>query len=183
MGWTEYNIYNSPKKECDKILTWEVNTRSCNVVKSYMKGNIYYAVINFKNTETNFDIKTAVVFLTHYYPKAKNFNFAYKDMNEDEYPFYYDFPESYLELLSPTTNPNAIRWREECHKHNLTKKRLSKLKKGDIIEFQSPFDTATINRGQTIRAYKHSKNCFIYSSYKWPTKWIPGDFVVVSSQK
>lgn len=183
MGWLEYNIYNSPKKECDKILTWEAGTRSCNVVKSYMKGNVYYAVINVKNTATDFDKNTAVVFLTHYSPKAKNFNFAYKDMDEDMHPFYYDFPESYLELLSETTNPSAIKWREECHKRNSIKKRLSKLKKGDIIEFQCPLNTSITNEGQTIRVYKHSKNCFIYSSYRWPIQWIPGDFVVVSPQK
>jgi hypothetical protein len=81
---------------------------------------------------------TAIVCLIH---RVKaHFNFGYKDMDETMQPYYYNCPKEVLALLTPTTNMNAQVWRNECANNNAQKVLTKALKKGDVVEFDTPFN-------------------------------------------
>ncbi|NSW83918.1 MAG: hypothetical protein HPY90_11735 [Syntrophothermus sp.] len=44
------------------------------------------------------------------------YNFGYKDMAEEMGPYFYNCPERILELLTPTDDEWALKWRETCWK-------------------------------------------------------------------
>ena len=52
-------------------------------------------------------------------------------MDETMHPYYYDFPVSWLDLLSPTDSENARKWREEVRKRA---EKLARLKVGTTWE-------------------------------------------------
>ena len=112
MGWYAYDIYTSPKAECDRILNQKGENYESRILKSCMKGNVYYAAVSLKTPEE--ECVYAAVFLTNYSPRAKKeFNFAVKEMDETVGPYRYDFPEEYFKLLTPTNSKYALEWREE----------------------------------------------------------------------
>lgn len=47
---------------------------------------------------------------------AHGLRFGYKDIDERMGPLRYDCPQQILDLLSPTDNPYALAWREECRR-------------------------------------------------------------------
>lgn len=49
-------------------------------------------------------------------------NFSYKYMSEFDMPYYFNCPQSILNLLTPTEDLNAIAWRKRCIKHKQTAK-------------------------------------------------------------
>lgn len=64
--------------------------------------------------------------------------FEYKDMHEDMGPYFYDAPVSLLNKLTPTTNENAMRWREKCRQNIALKKskNMVKLNEGDEVSVE-----------------------------------------------
>ena len=60
-------------------------------------------------------IKYACVYLLKGRSNTR-YGWGYKDMDESMHPYYYDFPVSWLDLLSPTDSENARKWREEVRK-------------------------------------------------------------------
>ena len=108
MGYTFYDFkVKSPKKELDSIF----NTKDREVLLSKIKGNIYYAAIQNKNS---LQIYALICIFEN-----KKF-FSYKEMSEYEHPFYYNCPEKILNLLSETYNGNALSWRLKV-KNNIKK--------------------------------------------------------------
>lgn len=183
MGWMSYDIWSSPKAECDRILNQKTEKYESKVLKSYMKGNVYYAAVSLKTPEE--ECVYAAVFLTSYSPRAtKEFNFAVKEMDETLGPHYYDFPEEYFELLTPTNSEFAIAWRTEVKKRIDLKKKLSKLKKGDKIKFISTCDMASgIKAGDEV-IIKKDKRCFMRGSFwRWPKNLIPYEFEIIKEDK
>ena len=182
MGWLCYDIYTSPKQECDRILNYKGENGIQEVLASYMKGNIYYAVVHQKTEKR--DCNFAAVFLTYYSPKARNgYNFGYKDMDETMCPYYYDFPEKYFKLLTPTDNKYAIEWRQRVSENIEAKKNLAKIKYGDKIQFKSPIETTSgVKIGDTIIIEK-KKGYFLRNGYwRWPKKWIPAEFEIIKNK-
>lgn len=183
MGWSSYDIYTSPKMECDRILNQKAENYESTVLKSYMKGNVYYAAVSLKTPQE--ECVYAAVFLTNYSPRAKKeFNFSIKEMDETVGPCYYDFPEEYLKLLTPTNSRYALEWREEVKKVIEWKKKLSKLKKGDKIKFIASYDmTSGVKAGDEVILQKY-KRYFMYGSFwKWPTRLIPTEFEIIKEEK
>lgn len=189
MGWYCYDIYTSPKVECDRILTQKNENYESRVLKSYMKGNVYYAAVwqKIKNEEKQWDTEKvfAAIFLTNYSPKAKKgFNFGIKEMDETVGPCYYDFPEEYLKLLTPTNSKYAIEWREKVKQEIERKKKLSKLKIGNKIKFLARYDmTSGVKVNDEIILIKTKRGFMHGSFWKWPTKLIPTEFEIIKEDK
>lgn len=72
------------------------------------------------------------------YSNRSYYNFSYKDMDESCGPYLYNCPERILEVLTPTTNEYALKWREECWEMINARKKV-RLRKGTIIKMHSSY--------------------------------------------
>lgn len=130
MGWTgqKAKYYTKGgridrKAECDGYFLDYPNDGHFAVLKSVMRGSVYYAAIKnlVRNVGRDAEGKSiyepvadgkvwAAVFLT----SVNKDKFYYKDMDETCGPCYYDCPKSILDLLSDTDNKRANSWRQKC---------------------------------------------------------------------
>jgi hypothetical protein len=176
MGWTShhashYKIVNGRrtvdrKAECDAYFMEGLNRGHYNVVKSSMIGSTYYAAVQtlkrgirqgehdyiYEDIPENERETGAVVFLTSVDMKD-HFNFSYKDMCESMGPYSYDCPKGILDLLTPTENEYANKWRELCRERLAEKKDPNALKNlpvGTQIKVTLPFDTTYHKAGQEV---------------------------------
>ena len=158
MGWLEYRAEHykngkvDRKAEMDSKYNWEDESRKVEVLKSSMVGSTYYAAVKSLNKTNGYECVTAVICLTS--TNAKDyFNFAYKDMDETMGPYKYDCPKGILELLTPTDNEYANKWRELCRERLAEKKDPNALKNlpvGTKIKVIMPFDTNYHKAGQEV---------------------------------
>jgi len=123
MGWDgRYIGYNPSPKERQQMIdsdyTWSKDDHSVRVVKSTMKGNTYYGVIEVTDKGKK-SYRTAVVVLTSY----SNGEIAFKSMDESMGPNACDMPVSYLKLLTPTESQYANDWRMKVVENNEIKGR------------------------------------------------------------
>lgn len=157
MGWTAYKAMHykngkiDRKGECDYIFSRETKYE---LVKSVMVGTVYYAAVRSIDTGEVW----AAVFLT----QVDRDEFAYKDMDETVIPFYYDCPNSILNLLTPTDNEHSNYWRERCRENNARKhspKAFGKLKEGQQVMWTVPDDKFDgLNKGDKVRIVKARVN-------------------------
>ena len=132
MGWdfchAKYYKTNGSvdrKAELDERFTWGDHK----VIKSSMKGSVYYGAIDFGNGNV-----VAVIVLTSGADRNNPyFNFGAKVMDETMHPLYYDCPKAILDLLTETDDWNANEWRDKCRQNLMADKWLSKLNIGDKI--------------------------------------------------
>ena len=189
MGWdgsipTNFKNGRVDKKaELDSRYTWEDNTTKCSVKKSKMVGSEYYAAIEYQNIKKGIKKIIGIVALT----RMSDGYLMVKTMEETVGPYYYNCPVDILDLLTPTENEYALKWRRECRK-NATKPKISVLEEGSIIAFTVPCDTKYNHKGDVVRLEKRSRNNNKRKSYKWiqldhfcywPTKMIPREFTVI----
>lgn len=119
MGWdythaTHYkNGKVDRKAECDELYTWSNETKTVRVLKSSMKGAIYYAAVEITTSESK-EVIGVVAATTGADKNDPYFNFGVKTMDETMQPFYYDCPKGILDLLTPTDNKYANKWRRLC---------------------------------------------------------------------
>lgn len=130
MGWTYTH-----KKENEKIVDFFkrefesfTGLRQVNILDCSVKNRVAY--IALADTREGKTEVRAVVCLLDYSPKDYH-NFGYKDMSEEMGPYAYDCPKKILDLLSPTTDENALKWRASCRE--MLKKTL---KAGDKVRFK-----------------------------------------------
>lgn len=158
MGWTGISKYYcelNKKGKIDRKATLDYEFRgwtseTCGTttnIKSAMVGTTYYAA--FKTEKPNGAIEVwAMVIITSL---DKN-EFRYKDMTEDMMPGYFDCPKSILDLLTPTDDEYANKWRQNCREAlaNRNKKTwLQKLNIGDKIIY-------TKRNGEQLTLVKHA---------------------------
>lgn len=191
MGWWTYDIYTSPKEECDKCYSSNLKKENGvegrdKILASCMKGNVYYAAI-----ERTWDDDTprevwAAIALTYYNPKAKKAdNFSIKQIDETMGPYNYDMPERYLDLLTETHSQYAKEWREKCRAQIEHRKALNNVPVGKSISFKSIYDMQSgVKCGDKViltkcKAGKNKKAHWCSSCYKWPEKFIPIDFKIL----
>lgn len=182
MGWTSYhaNFYKNGKvdRKAEIDTMWNDDTsHKFTVLKSSMKGSVYYGAIKQKNTGEVF----AVVFLTSTDMKDY-FNFSYKDMDETCGPYQCDCPKGILDLLTPTDNEMANAWRETCYERLKAKRNpntLGRLPVGTVIKYNVG--------GKEVTAYKHPAG-YQFKRPFWmlqnrnlyvKQKHIPSDYVVI----
>lgn len=99
-------------------------------LKRRFVGNTLYTVHSYKKTDG-----TVINFACVYLLKGRNGTrdgWGYKDMDETMHPYYYDFPASWLDMLSPTDSTSANEWRE-CVRKRAAK--LARMKVGTRWEY------------------------------------------------
>ena len=179
MGWTEYNAhyYKNGKVDVKKEVEEKIiNGVDYEVVKSTLKGAIWYGAVRNKKTQEVFGVvvKTSVKNNSYY-------NFAYKLMDETEGPCYYDCPKKIIDLLSPIDSEWANEWRKKCLESK-KKNPLDELPIGTVIQFEG-------SNGKKETYYKHSpayqfKRPFWMYKYEWKyisKKYIPENFEIIPS--
>lgn len=177
MGWTstDARFYTADgkvnrKAECDALYTWEGEKTKNEVIKSSMRGSVYYAAVRTTDKTTGHSEVFAAVCLTST-RRDGGFNFGYKGMTEDMGPCEGDCPKGILVLLTDTESKYAKEWRERCWAKIRDKKQnrqsLASIKIGEIIEFE--------RGGVTIRAEKMAP------AYQFKTPWfkVVGEFEYV----
>ena len=196
MGWTSYHATHykngrvDRKAECDAYFMEGLNKGYYDILKSSMKGSVYYAAvkplkkysedINGNKIIVDIPLETqqvfGIVFLTQVDTKDY-YNFSYKDMDETMGPCYYDCPKSILDLLSPTNNEYANNWRAKCQKQ-ITKKTnpnsLNKLPFNSIIQVTMPFDTTYFRKGDKVKLQKRKNyytNRTVWMTISYPIKF------------
>jgi len=144
MGWTiHYDIPTDERREILNILRWPYPAE---VLKLRKVGSIWFAAVRFspkgdtlpENIRGQYtpdhtgSITACIVILT----SRKNGEWGYKDMSEDMGPAepYCRCPNSILKLLSPTSNPYALAFRDRCRRWN----NRSRLNIGDRIRIPEP---------------------------------------------
>lgn len=169
MGWTSYvaqyykNGKIDRKKECDAYFLEGLNRGYYEIIKSTMVGNVYYAAVKSLKKRVNktiIDIPTneQEVFATVILTGVDKNLFFYKEISENMGPCYYDCPESILNLLSPTDNKYALRWRKDCKKQIKRKRFLKSCPIKTMIQFLD-------HNNQTITLIKQPP------MYQFKTEW------------
>ena len=170
MGWTSYeatyfkkNGDIDRKAECDAYFMRD-NAGHYKVLKSSMKGTVYYA---------------AVTTLTKYIGKDENGKSMYESIPEDKQEVwaavfltrteegrYFHYKDQ--DLLSNTDHELALDWRKRCRKNIQKSNKLSKLdrlKNGSVIRFPSILSfTNGINVGDEMTLTKINRK-WIYEKY------------------
>lgn len=151
MGWLFSDRWLSRKDIGDHL----INGNGVKTIKYRWVGCNLYCVHEHTN-EQGETTRWACIYLTK---GKKGFAHGYKDMDETMGPYYYDFPVSWLDMLSPCDSENALGWRK-CVRERAEK--LSRIKLGTtwklgdntftIIERKSPSCVRTKNQfGDTWR--------------------------------
>lgn len=171
MGWTstDARFYTTDgkvnrKAECDALYTWEGEKTKNEVIKSSMRGSVYYAAVRTTDKTTGHSEVFAAVCLTST-RRDGGFNFGHKGMAEDMGPCEDDCPKGILVLLTDTKSKYAKEWRERCWAKLRDKKpSLSSVKIGEVIKFEY--------EGKTIHAEKMAP------AHQFKTPWfkIVGEF-------
>lgn len=144
MGWI-FNHEQTPinrREICRKHVSDKYE-----VLKDALVGSTWYAAI--KNKETG------EVFASIALTKIDNSdfcNFGVKWMDEECGPYHCDCPESILNLLSPTENEWALRWRKDCRE-------AAKERKNKSILAAAPLGArlrVTLIGGDVVTVIKHA---------------------------
>ena len=186
MGWTSYeatyfkkNGDIDRKAECDAYFMRD-NAGHYKVLKSSMKGTVYYAAVTtltkyigkdengksmYESIPEDKQEVWAAVFLTR---TEEGRYFHYKDQDETAGPYEDHCPKCILDLLSNTDHELALDWRKSCRKNIQKSNKLSKLdrlKNGSVIRFPSILSfTNGINVGDEMTLTKINRK-WIYEKY------------------
>lgn len=173
MGWTYFQKPENVSKWFSDQLTWETEKTKNTCLKTAIKFKEAYAAVETIEKETGKREVWAAAFLLNY-TRDSYYNFGYKDMDETMGPYIYNCPASILNLLTPTENETANKWREMC------KQRAEKgtVKIGDTVKFNEPVsggqDTFTkIKYGKMRNIFKnptgglHRLPKWVFEAYQW----------------
>ena len=186
MGWTSYeatyfkkNGDIDRKAECDAYFMRD-NADHYKVLKSSMKGTVYYAAVTtltkyigkdengksmYESIPEDKQEVWAAVFLTR---TEEGRYFYYKDQDETAGPCEDHCPKCILDLLSNTDHELALDWRKRCRKNIQKSNKLSKLdrlKNGSVIRFPSILSfTNGIDVGDEMTLTKINRK-WIYEKY------------------
>ena len=147
------------------------------VIKAAKVGRTVYAAVKFEKPNTK-PYVFAAVFDTR--TDLKNsLNFGFKDMDETCGPYLVDCPLYILDLLSPTEDEYAIKWRNACRERaklnaaqNKLKRSLDKAKQYDCVtKLDLQYASINIPKGShiTIRFRKGWKKGKWVFDFKWAT--------------
>jgi hypothetical protein len=164
MGWLYMHRagmggHEMPKAYLDDQLTYEREAcedapfRGCRVLKSVFTGSTYYAAVERYGEDRERLYVTAVICLVRWNPKAADgLIFGYKDMDEQSGPVEANCPRSILELLTSSSHPYALDWRNRCYAMLRLKER--KVADGDILRLPEPL---RFTDGSEHREFRVSK--------------------------
>lgn len=204
MGWTSYRAtyYHNDgtvnrKAECDAYFKEGLNRGYYEVVKSAMRGSIYYAAVKVlltpqKNPDGTCKEDANGHFIYEPIPKEEqetfgvvvltgvdDGDFAYKIVSETMGPVHHRCPKNVLDALSPTTNAYALEWREKCREY-LAKPNPSKLPVGTVIQFERNGATVELVKKPPMYQFKTPWWYNADSGCYFSKKRLPEDFVVIT---
>lgn len=128
MGWdythAKHYLSNGKvdrKAECDDMFTWTSNGKSVRVLKSAMRGRVYYAAVEVISPEGERNVVGTICLTAGMNRRDPYFNFGVKVMDESYHPFYYDCPKGILDLLTETQDADSLEWRRKCEEKRKAK--------------------------------------------------------------
>ena len=145
MGWTSQhaNYYKNGTvdklEECRDLLTCSSEKGFWKPIKMALVGSTVYAAVERVLPNGDRYVYGEVILtktnMRDYY------DFSYKDMDETSGPYKTECPIAILNLLTPTDNENAKKWREDCYEYHRNKANskkdknsLNNLPVGSVIE-------------------------------------------------
>jgi hypothetical protein len=179
------------KKQCDDLFLAGASEGVYKVKKSTMIGKTYYAAVEpiqqfNKNTGHWEDIpkeerKTFPAIIFTKTANKPDYNFFYEIMDENLCPIAYDCPESILNLLSPTDNKLALKWRSGCReevKKRKIRRKLRALPFGTTIRFNRGMETLVATKcppdsSSTWSYWRTTTNTKIKNQY------VPDDYTIL----
>ncbi|MFH0246065.1 DUF6927 domain-containing protein [Streptomyces sp. HK10] len=111
MGWLFYRRDKNAETN-EEHFAKKLDDRYKIIARGTVEGVFYAAVRDQITSEV-----TAFIALTRW-TKDPDFNFGYKDMDENCGPGDHKAPKSVLNALTPTTNESALAWRAQCRAHH-----------------------------------------------------------------
>lgn len=171
MGWTYGPLYQfGSMKQFVKEYNYE-NEKAKSTVLDYAVVNrtiLYVAVEQIiKSTQERRVLAAIVEF------KFNRKEYGYRDMDESMNPYHHDCPTRILDLLTPTDNPSALKWREACREHSKLLSSCS-MKEGQVfvrkLSYSTKVDTVTLIR--PITKYSWVGVTDEGAHYRYTKKWL-----------
>lgn len=182
MGWTYTSMDKGQAGDYFKnMLNWETETASNKLLRGAFKGfREYYGAVETTIKATGEKRVWAFTAMIDWRKNDYN-NFGYKDMDETMGPYMFNCPKTILDLLTPTDNEYANKWR------NSNWERINntlKVKDGDIIKLKNPIrfrggqelDTFRVEKKGRKTSYYHPSNN--YGRYLVKKAWLVGAKVI-----
>ena len=158
MGWSfVYSMEgrDTPKAYLDGVYTWSNDEADVRVLKSAVRGRVYYAAVERRSRKTGERIVFAGVCLFRRCSKSRDGTvFGYKSMDETVGPCERHCPAGILDLLTETRYPYAIQWRADCRSNladQAQEQRQPRPKAGDIVLLAEPM---RFTDGAELRRFK-----------------------------
>jgi hypothetical protein len=142
-----------------KEMGWEKEDGSyCRILDNGRKGNVVYLKVE-TNTPKNQTERFILVCVTHWY-RNEYFNFAYKPMEEDMGPMYWDCPLRLFDDLTEPKTDTAKEWRERVRACHTKKSPIPKF--GQVIKFEHPIRFTDGFEGDTFRVVRYGVKAKVY---------------------
>ena len=155
MGWlfmSSLGGHNGPREYLDAEFTCERPGRSSKVLRSALvRMRTYYAAVEVLAEGREREVWDCVC-LVKYNPRdCEGYIFGYKSMEEGMGPCETECPVAILELLTPTSNDYALKWRSACRERAATRAAKPKLRHGQLVTFAEPLRFVDGRTHQTLR--------------------------------
>ncbi len=155
MGWlfmSSLGGHSGPREYLDAEFTCERLGRSSKVLRSALvRMRTYYAAVEVLTEGSEREV-WACVCLVKYNPRDREgYIFGYKSMEESLGPCEIECPIAILDLLTPTDNDYAVKWRSSCREGAAARAAKPKLRHGQLITFAAPIRFADGRTHQTLR--------------------------------
>lgn len=167
MGWMfQYGKPADVKAEIERLCTWDSDRSLGRPLKVMNYGSTYYAAVKATLldplatcSDFELDDTRSYVFGAIFLTQISNGDWGYKDMDEAMGPNASRCPKGVLNLLSPTTSENALRWRERCRRPRLQPKT------GDRVRIKEAWDPY----GTDFEKIEYGRRRGVYRSLKTGT--------------
>ena len=152
----------SKSKECELLVKELETEEGVNFIKGKLISNHYFCVMqDAKNIN-----KMYVIDLSVSHSKSLKKGCLRYHFSSEENIHNYDCPNFLLDLLSDTSSPKALQWRQKCrnlNQKNEKKESLKELEPDSIVEVLWPFKSKHINKNDLLFLIKTKyKNHYIW---------------------
>lgn len=142
-----------------EFLRKELDGERVKIVDHSVKGNTAYLAM----TDGAGEVFGMVVELSRY-----DGGWSYKEITEDMGPYQCECPLRILDKLSPTTDKNALEWRQACRDNqSRAKSNRKRLQVGQKIRFAKPLpfsDGTRESEFTVVKIYHRGKNITAYQA-------------------
>ena len=162
------------KAEMDAVYNWDSEYSTATVLDSFQHRDDYYAAVKLLNKFTG-EEKVIGIFAD----TSKVAGFSYKELLENEGPYKYDCPPRIINLLSPTRNKKANKWREACLLKAM-RRQMFRMPEGTVIEFRDRYgNTRHATKISAPTKKRPDRTVWFDGRGNIPSKDLPGNARVV----